>query len=918
MKTSRTLLALAITSTLTACGGGSDNSAPEFSQVSYSLSTSEDTAVEGSVSATDAKSYTVVNAASNGVFSLNADGSFSYSPNADFNGSDSVVVQASDGSQTSQAAVNFTVTAVNDAPTLSTTAINVTTSAQTVATLDVIDVDGDDIVFTLVEAPQSGILTLSSTGEVTYQAEQLSAISGSFVVSYTDGVIEQPIEATIALQAAMVTNQDKLTYYYSSEKSHIAKAQSIKVNIADDATQDTINIDLAASYYFSGFDETGQSTIDEISDVYSKAKAYNASAEALDSRELFDKALELRELAEENYNLYLGEKGLNNINSSDAGFFLGLIRDYLAAGQTTEANRLLTSLKLYADAIREEEYDSTYGSFLTSFDENASIAVATYLSDKTEQNYQLAVEAIQHFAELAEQTGYRIETVSGNYTDEPSDRIKGVYLSYAITHFYNIDAEEETKEYMAKLLALYGEVNYDEDYVYELGEYVDATRDHRTSYMFAISELSGIFARYYPTAEVNIPIKLVDEFGSSFYQSSARENLYSSTIISDVIAGNGIEAGVASATTYYSDDFYLRGLFETLIESYSGDGAAIQLANLGYTSSALEILGKVSDLIISDSYINQQWSDVYVTGRSGCFRVTELTMSYGGDAQAQAQVCETLVNDYYGVDSGIATSDIISTQNHLLHTYAVVGDSEKVSAIADVMLTQIAILDDLEEQTEAYLDLANSLLKYAVFTKSKTVLDLALANIDTLIATDDTTLIEAALGYLELYLLNNGTVSNTSLGYDSYIYGVKANAINITDYVTFYQNAVESINSRVTSLTTKVLTLSDNDIQNMMEDLVKINFYSGQTTKVIELIAHDVNGDADKLALNANFAQYYTSYDDFPGSTIASVDTDHDGFPNFFMLDVSDDDIAASGLVLDEDSDNDGIVDTQDDTPLGD
>ncbi|MDB5905884.1 MAG: Laminin subdomain protein 2 domain protein, partial [Betaproteobacteria bacterium] len=53
-------------------------------------------------------------------FTLNPDGSFSYTPTANYNGADSFVFTAGDGSLSSQAAtVRLTVTAVNDAPTLS-------------------------------------------------------------------------------------------------------------------------------------------------------------------------------------------------------------------------------------------------------------------------------------------------------------------------------------------------------------------------------------------------------------------------------------------------------------------------------------------------------------------------------------------------------------------------------------------------------------------------------------------------------------------------------------------------------------------------------------------------------------------------------------------------------------------------------
>ena len=56
--------------------------------------------------------------------------------------------------------------------------------------------------------------------------------------------------------------------------------------------------------------------------------------------------------------------------------------------------------------------------------------------------------------------------------------------------------------------------------------------------------------------------------------------------------------------------------------------------------------------------------------------------------------------------------------------------------------------------------------------------------------------------------------------------------------------------------------------------------------------------------------------DDFPESAVASIDSDGDGKPNFFHPLATTEDIAASGLILDDDSDGDGIIDTLDIRPL--
>ena len=63
-------------------------------------------------------------------------------------------------------------------------------------------------------------------------------------------------------------------------------------------------------------------------------------------------------------------------------------------------------------------------------------------------------------------------------------------------------------------------------------------------------------------------------------------------------------------------------------------------------------------------------------------------------------------------------------------------------------------------------------------------------------------------------------------------------------------------------------------------------------------------------------ANAYIDRDDFPDSVVANIDSDGDDQPDFFHPLASAADIAASGLLLDDDSDGDGIVDTLDLRPL--
>ena len=72
--------------------------------------------------------------------------------------------------------------------------------------------------------------------------------------------------------------------------------------------------------------------------------------------------------------------------------------------------------------------------------------------------------------------------------------------------------------------------------------------------------------------------------------------------------------------------------------------------------------------------------------------------------------------------------------------------------------------------------------------------------------------------------------------------------------------------------------------------------------RAIEFVDTDLDGVAD-------------SQDAFPNSPAASVDTDMDGMPDDWNIDASSEDILDSGLTLDEDDDNDGIFDYNDAFP---
>ncbi|MDR7090925.1 retention module-containing protein [Cellvibrio fibrivorans] len=179
------------TSTVT-IGVNSLNDDPVASDLN--LTTAEDTAVNGAISATDAESdplsYSVTGNPANGTVVLNpATGTFVYTPNANYNGSDSFVVTISDGNGgTTTSNVVIVVTPDNDAPTAADLNLTTDENAPVNGAISANDPDGDALSYTVTGNPAQGTVVLNPvTGTFTYTPNAGYNGSDSFVVIVSDG-----------------------------------------------------------------------------------------------------------------------------------------------------------------------------------------------------------------------------------------------------------------------------------------------------------------------------------------------------------------------------------------------------------------------------------------------------------------------------------------------------------------------------------------------------------------------------------------------------------------------------------------------------------------------------------------------------------------------------------------------------------
>lgn len=925
---------------IAACGGGGGssspqpttptNKAPTFTASSYTFAGTEDQAITESVSASDSDgdslTYSIATNATNGTATISDQGAITYTPNANFNGSEEITVKVSDGKASATATVTITVAAVNDAPVLGTSQVVVSSSGVSSGQIVASDVDGDSLTYSVVTAPEKGELNLNAhTGEFTFTPEALQVIQGSFRVRVSDG--EANVEGDIALAPSFVTNQDKLSYYYASEQSHLKKAEGYLAQVNDDLTKGDLSISIAKGYVDAGFYQQGIKFIED--NVYTaddEAAAYRSLARSFDAIQQPQYALQMREKAIAAFNFYLAEKGIQNVSSGDSSFLMGLVFDYLDAGQTNEAEALLTTIRIYADAVRGEEYTTVYGRFLNAFNFAASDRVLEYLNDPTDARKQVAVNAINNMFDMANKTGY--QTARGSNAGKPVYKVRALYMSWATEYFTLIDAKEEAKAALAKSLSLYMPVSYDDAHTLEADPHAEVLL---ATYSYPLVSLVGTFSRYYPQLE-NLPLAQFPE--GAWQRGSAMQYVHTYDVVSKVQSGVSVADALAPVEAYFREQDELNDYLRMLVEYAADEPRVARLLFLaGHKPEAQQVADAAINLVSSEEFVLNGYQ-VSITGSRGCYRFSQLYKAMELDTSTLYSGCASISNTYYQGDrSDIATSDVVEGNRHLLQTFLDAQQHDVWPTIEQTLVKTVAMISDRDTRWDNELLAASALSSSAwklaqagqneqadqAFTKAMQWMNKALTEMNQRLVATDLTVDELD----EIISLFKSIVADNSGWVDSryqlmqVAHAVRMGAGRYTSYSTQLADMNQTLITTLKSIVNASQQQAENIQQGHMSSLVGFASSLRDYTLAEQLIASAVNTDADRLRLTASMVEYIATRDDFPATTVATVDTDLDGLVNFFSHAASADSITESGLTADEDSDNDGTGDQEDLTPIG-
>lgn len=921
-------LILLSASVLAGCGGGSGgNTAPIFEQPTYQFQATEDQTATFNVVATDANNdtltYSLANAPVNAAVNVNtSSGAISFTPNTNFNGDDSFAVNVTDGEDTASVTINVTVAPVNDAPEYANTEVIVAGGEVKKGLIEATDVDGDTLTYQVTSTTQNGVLDIDAqSGEVTYTPTELVDVNDSFTVLISDGNGGE-LSKELTIRASLATNADRAYHYYASEQSHLKQAESLITSLSNDLNQGLVFNELAAGYAEAGLtreverlvtpeqivrDEIRARTLLDVSFIYNalsledQAQAYRAEANTL-------------------YSAYVASKGTAGFDSDDASFYTALAASYNAAGQADQASEAFGILDtLFNNSL---DGDSTTAALRTFFSYRNLVeeAIEDWQVSRAQADYDLAHSMTARLYSYANLISHRFVSNDRNGNEgKPYHSVRQVALMDVITSYMSLNDFDNAKEALHDIFALHGVVGIDDDYPRTADPYFEVTK---VEYEFGLYGVIEEFVVLYPDATLDA--YLTGFPPGSFWALFAEDDAADARLMAQVRNMDDKDAALDLVIAAKEDDD-LRGHFTNLVAfNSSNPGGAIFLRQQGHYEAAGKFLTEATNLLATPEYISENLNtEPFVTGTTGCMMVLEelaeiyrLTGEEAYKTQAQATVdsCITIAQTHYsngtdGTDVEISDAIIANTRPLLVADWLDIAD-EKEALLATIE-TNFAKIDaaDYEEKMDHLQSIAIALASGDSFTQAQEYYTRAFAQLNLL---EENGLLEEFGQETQEFFSD----SRSSGSYVNFLALIESNAGTMDDYVQIRDTAYTAWNDLI-ELRLEKLADEGNQVKlNFLPGYANQYIRLGEFDKALALSNDEALGVVETESIITQVASGLSVRDHFKQTLLATVDTDGDGKANFFIESATQEQIAQSGITLDEDSDNDGVIDEEDAFPL--
>jgi hypothetical protein len=662
-------------------------------------------------------------------------------------------------------------------------------------------------------------------------------------------------------------NRKRVKYYYNSDISHLYNAEKLIGEVFDDEVNDAVMLKIVQGKAASGLLDEAKSIIEtQIFQSEYKAHGYRYFAESLASFGKNDEAVIALNEAERLYKKVIDAKDANLANS-DVTNLQDLAASYRKAGDLYAAEGVL-------------DYLAYIASYLPTFRTYSCLIVGTWqVADKYIEEGDLAgaaplVDSMYAFAQ-----------------DTPANVVDGEPLYYK-ARIYNL--VETAKRYAdlgdkTKVVEIYNLIQSirSDDGIQNLTEgetwvYIP----NLIEVLYRINETIGAFSLADSIPDTYLNYKGDTKSGASYQAKSFK-------LVATYEALNyGLESALEIVDEHFTDD---KDKIEALTYFASNKNVKYTAAALiedGQIEPAKQALAEAAQLVDGLEETSDKNIYSYIV-QKGYVKIADLYHDAGENALAANLLikAETAVRQMAGakyfVDGLLDTAlgyyklgNAVKTEN-LLNEAVLKADS----AVAVLYPEDSADLYDAI--IEAYLEVGNK--------------DVATAIIANYVA-------------VSRYIFDEGTTFSGN-DHDDLAGKEIKNLIKAAEHSVSTANYLEAVLILDEAEETAAQIYIEEDKMNKFLDIVK-GYANAKDFDTALSLAKSLPYKNDREEAIQSIAEVFCQMDDFPETSVASVDTDKDGKPNFFNPLATDEEIAESGLNLDDDSDGDGIGDAEDIRPL--
>jgi hypothetical protein len=685
-------------------------------------------------------------------------------------------------------------------------------------------------------------------------------------------------------------NLKRINYYFHSDINHLYLATKTLDLVYDDLKRDEILRQIANGYAHSGLFERALL----IADAYiftpaEKCLTYFSIGEYMSDYGKKEMSLTTIKKGQTIFWDIVLKKGYHLFNRDDAQRFYYMIKAFARAGNTILVKQNLTRLKENVIPGIQNDF-LTYSQILVAikisiknFFElgNADKDDLTILNDflfelskdcppneisNGKKYYKMKIYAM---ADAAFYYGRLNMPGSLNEVYESIQQIRqndGLRSNISIndTYYLNLTGEE-TWNYMAQVIEAYAWL--EGPVIYSAPEAIfDSFPSNNKYYNDAVSAYANIKAK---KNEVESAIEMVVSMISDDNQEDAFseriealtfKNKYNPRIGMSAIESNN-PAGARQAAILalsYSDRIY------NSASDYYKYSKKIQR---GYLKTAV-----VFNLAGSDSYENLSFENAQKVINGG---------TISGDGYSYTPGPITGISYYLraALESAVCAHEL--QNNYYKNIFIDLAVEKSIEAFNSGSV-------DYEDKTDFLIDTAQTSAEIRRYDIISDIFDITLdsASKISFYDTDEDEIIDEAEALIEF-----GEVLSYS--------GLTVKAKNI------FNLALTEIN--------KIQTQKDKT--KLQKDAATALASANLTQKALDISAQ-IKFAEEKFEVLSEIAKFYALKDDFPDIKGAAIDFDHDGKPYFFSPFLTPQEFADSGLILDDDSDNDGIKDIYDPMPL--